>query len=266
MPVVQMPPHIQGRGAEVCCDGPRRPFAAETCGFDLDTEGLGFHGVPSLFARRFFPPAAAFGFCLFSGRDTFITPPGRKSNPMKSTRFSGKISSDPTKKSGRKTPLPYKAKTGIFSPAAPKNRRRAKKTGAAPHAPGGFAPCARPAAPRRRPADLAPCAPAPRRPPRRRATARPARPRPPQAPCARTGAAPFFAAPPPGRARLRSAGSRRRAPRPARPPKARRRPARAQKKARRPRRGPAAPAPRPVPQGGIKFPGAVSRGPRPPLA
>ena len=111
---------------------------------------------------------------------------------MKSTRFSGKISSDPTKKSGRKTPLPYKAKTGIFSPAAPKNRRRAKKTGAAPHAPGGFAPCARPAAPRRRPADLAPCAPAPRRPPRRRATARPARPRPPQAPCARTGAAPFL--------------------------------------------------------------------------
>ena len=143
----QMPPHVQGRGAEVCCDGPRRPFAAETCGFDLDTEGLGFHGVPSLFARRFFSACGGFWFLPFSGRDTFITPPGRKSNPMKSTRFSGKISSDPTKKSGRKTPLPYKAKTGIFSPAAPqKSAPRQKNRRRAPRARADLPPCARPAA------------------------------------------------------------------------------------------------------------------------
>ena len=172
---------------------------------------------------------------------------------MKSTRFSGKISSDPTKKSGRKTPLPYKAKTGIFSPAAPKK------------------PAPRPA----RPADLPPLRPARRAPPppggfgpvcpraappRRRATARPARPRPPQAPCARTGAAPFLPRrrpAPPAFARREAAA----APRARRaPPKARRRPARAQKKARRPRRAPGrprapAPAERPAPPRGDRIPG-----------
>ena len=66
-----------------------------------------FTGFPPFCPAVFPPAAAAFGFCLFSGRDIFITPPGRKSNPMKSTRFSGKISSDPTKKAGEKTPLPY---------------------------------------------------------------------------------------------------------------------------------------------------------------
>ena len=179
---------------------------------------------------------------------------------MKSTRFSGKISSDPTKKSGRKTPLPYKAKTGIFSPAAPKNWRRAKKTGAAPHAPGGFAPCARPAAPRCRPADLAPCAPAPRRPPRRRATARPARPRPPQAPCARTGAAPFL----PRRRPAPPAFARREAAAAPRARRARRRPAAtppARKKKRAARAAPPAvpaprpPAERPAPPRGDRIPG-----------
>lgn len=197
---------------------------------------------------------------------------------MKSTRFSEKISSDPTKKSGRKTPLPYKAKTGIFSPAAPKNRRRPQKSAPrqknrrraprarriCPPAPGP----PRPAAARR----IWPrVPPAPPRPPRRRATARPARPRPPRAPCARTGAALFFAAPLPGPARLRPTGSRRRAPRPARPPKARRRPARAQKKARRPRRAPGRPrAPAPgrtarAPKGGSNS-RARFRGDRGPLS
>ena len=165
---------------------------------------------------------------------------------MKSTRFSGKISSDPTKKSGRKTPLPYKAKTGIFSPAAPKNRRRAKKTGAAPHAPGGFAPCARPAAPRRRPADLAPCAP-PRRaarpaagqPPARRARARRGPPVPAQAP-------PFFS---PRRCPAPPAFARQEVAAAPRARRARRRPAAAPpaRKKKRAARAAARPSPRPSP-------------------
>ena len=48
----------------------------------------------------FLPCPAASPACgggPFFGRDTFITLRGEKSNPMKSTNFPGKISSDPTK-------------------------------------------------------------------------------------------------------------------------------------------------------------------------
>ena len=46
----------RGRRAEVCRDGLRSPFAAETRGFNLDAESLVFHGASSLVPGGFSRP------------------------------------------------------------------------------------------------------------------------------------------------------------------------------------------------------------------
>ena len=63
-------------------------------------------------------PAAspARGGGPFSGRDTFITLRGEKSNPIKSTNFPGKISSDSTKRARREIPS-ARNKEALFSEA-----------------------------------------------------------------------------------------------------------------------------------------------------
>ena len=147
---------------------------------------------------------------------------------MKSTRFSGKISSDPTKKSGRKNPLPYMRKRGLFPPAAPRwgcqgynpthpgakraafAAARAARPAAARRVPAPRGPPEKPAP--RGPPDLAPFAPVP---PRRPAAGE----RPARAPAPATGpacppkrAAPFFRRAAAHRApRLCPGGNRRRA-------------------------------------------------------
>lgn len=60
-------------------------------------------------------PARGCGPC--SARAIYITPPPGNSNPMKSTMFSGKYSSDSTKKNGPKNALPYKRAWPFFCAA-----------------------------------------------------------------------------------------------------------------------------------------------------
>ena len=219
---------------------------------------------------------------------------------MKSTRFSGKNSSDPTKKSGRKTrflicenaafsgrrPAPGLPGDNPTHPGAKRAAFAATPRCAAPPPPAVYPSPRGPAGKARRrarparPAGFGPVCPCARRAAPPPGNGPPARPRPPQARRARPNAPPRFSAAPPPNARPACAPAETAAaPRPVCPPEGRRprrpgpcRPPRGVPRRPRgptgPRRGVprarAAAPPGVCPQGGIKSQGAVCRRPRPP--
>ena len=98
----------------------RRPFAVKALWFQSRCRKSGFSRGFLPLCPAAFPPAAAVRAAIlafFPARDTFIALRGRNSNPMKSTRFSGKTALIRQRKAGEKTRFLI-CENAAFFPAA----------------------------------------------------------------------------------------------------------------------------------------------------